>query len=66
MQTTSARSIPRSRSSGSVRAAFSAVIVAVGSTTSSSSGPRQASRICSASETDPSGAHPLNTTARGE
>ena len=34
-------STPRSRSSGSVRAAFSAVVDAVGSTTSSTSGPRQ-------------------------
>jgi len=45
---------------------FSAVIRAVGSSTSSTpSGPSQASRICSASVTPPTGDQPLKMTARG-
>src|SRR5436190_9731475 len=62
-QTTTACSMPRATSSGSVRAAFSAVTLAVGSSTSSTSGPRQAARIWSASELPPRGAQPLKTTA---
>ena len=61
--TTSARSIPRSRSSGSVRAAFSAVVRACGSTTGSTSGPSHASCICSASEGPLPRERPVNTTA---
>ena len=55
--------MPRSNSNGSVRAAFWAVTFAVGSTTSSASGPRQAARICSASDSPPAGDQPLKTTA---
>src|SRR3954468_8999002 len=63
VQTTTACAIPRSSKSGSVRAAFSAVVDAVSSTTSSRSpGCRQRARICAASETPSSGDHPLKTT----
>src|SRR5262245_7018238 len=54
--------MPRSTSSGSVRAAFSAVADAVGSTRSSTSGPCHSERICSASVTPPSRAQPVKTT----
>ena len=65
MQTTVTWSMPRSRTSGSVRAAFSTVDEAVSSRTSSPLELGQIARICSASETPPSGAHPLNTTSPG-
>src|SRR4051812_15487882 len=61
-QTTTASPTSRSSNSGRVRAAFSAVDAAVGSTTSSTAGPRHASRICSASEGPPVGDQPLKTT----
>ena len=47
-----------------MRAAFSAVVDAVSSVTSSSGGPRQSLRICSASDGPPSGAQPVKTTMR--
>src|SRR6476646_4751115 len=55
-QTTIASRTPRSSRSGNVRAAFSAVVVAASSATSSTSGPRQRSRIGPASDA------PLKTT----
>jgi len=66
VHTTIASRTSRSSRSGSVRAAFCAVVDAVSSVTSSTAGPRQSARICSASDGPPSGDQPLNTTALGK